>query len=493
MFKAIGLVCLLLTEAPTPPPALTPSEPTSYREKLEELLGSTALQGGQSSLVVKRVRDSAPLFEYNPDQLLIPASTIKLFTSALALETLGPDYRFKTQLHGTTSLDGSSITGNIYLKGFGDPWFVPEQVWQLGQRLKATGVKGISGDIIIDHSFFSGPTGANGIEQDTSSKAYMAPAGAVSVGFNAVAVHVRPNSEVNKPAHIYIEPGGHQMVLEGTIKTVEGKATYYGIEIEPFGTTNKVILSGNIHPQEGPQQTWRRITNPPHHAGAVFAQLLRETGITVEGKILSGLTPPQSPLLAEIESPRLADLLSKVNKYSNNFMASQIGRAVGAHIYGAPGTWAKAEKAMQRYLQQNLDLPPTAYSIKNASGLHDLNRVTTRQIIELLEHVYNQPRLRIEYLNSLAVTGGTGTLEKRMHQSPTKGLLRGKTGTLSVASALSGYVYDRDGELLVFAFITNHFKNGITPVIEIQDQIGDLLASTSFAPNAALATSHQSP
>lgn len=477
MLKPLVIIALLFSSA-TEEPTIVEKTPKELQESVEEILSSSALSGSTTGLIVKRQGSASTLFSQNPDLLLIPASTIKVFTSSLALDVFGPDYRFITELRGKLSEDKSSIEGNLCVKGYGDPWLIPERLWYLTQRLKATGVSKIAGDLIIDASYFNGSQDANGVEQDDSSSAYMAPAGAVSVGFNVVQIHIRPNPKPDEPAIIYTEPASDHLIIDGEIKTVSNGSSHYEAEIEAQNDKSVLKLSGTISQSDEPRRIWRRITGPSLHAGSVLEKLLKETGIPVTGKVAIRQCPEDSEVVTEVESPRLADLISKVNKYSNNFMASQLARAVGAHIYGAPGTWEKAQIAMNEFLTKKVGIKPDSYQIENASGLHDVNRISVRQVSQVLEYIYTRPKLRIEFLNSLAVSGGTGTLEERMADAPSYGVIRAKTGTLSVASALSGYVTNPDGEVLLFSMVTNNYQRGISSILGVQDSIGNLLATT---------------
>jgi len=477
MLKPLVIIALLVSSAAEKPP-IVEKTPKELQESVREILSSSALSGSTTGLVVKQQGADTTLFSQNADLLLVPASTVKILTSSLALDVLGPDYRFVTELRGKLSADLTSIEGNLCVKGHGDPWLIPERLWYLTQRLKATGVSKITGDLVVDASYFDGAQDANGIEQDDSSSAYMAPAGAVSVGFNVVQIHIRPNPQPDKPAIIYTEPISDHLIIDGEIKTVANGSSHYDAEIEAQNDKSVLKLSGTISQSDEPRRIWRRITVPSLHAGSVLEKLLKETGIPVVGKVALGHCTEDSEVIADVESPRLADLISKVNKYSNNFMASQLARAVGAHIYGAPGTWKKGQIAMNEFLTKKVGLKPNSYQIENASGLHDVNKISVKHVSQLLEYIYNRPKLRIEFLNSLAVSGGTGTLEDRMAEAPSYGLVRGKTGTLSIASALSGYVTNPDGEVLVFSMVTNNYRRGISSILEVQDSIGNLLATT---------------
>lgn len=457
-----------------------PNEQASedLQKSIQAVLSSSGLSGSTTSLIIKEPGAAQPLFSHNPDALLVPASTIKIFTTAVALDVLGPDYRFVTELRGSPNHNHSRIEGDLCLKGYGDPWLIPERLWHLTQRLKATGIRSITGNVVVDSTYFAGSQHANGIEQDDSSSAYMAPAGAVSVGFNVIQIHVRPNSKAGQPAIIYTEPASDHIVVEGAITTTSNGVSRYDVEVVPREGKSVVTLSGNISMKEKPRRWWRRITGPSLHAGSALHKLLLETGISLEGEVTTGSCSEDSVVVADTQSPRLADLISKVNKYSNNFMASQLARSVGAHIYGAPGTWAKGQKALQRFLTEQVGIAAKSFQIENASGLHNVNRISTAHVAKLLEYLYSRPRLRTEFINSLAVSGGTGTLEDRMENSVAYGVVRAKTGTLSIASALSGYISNSTGKPLIFSMITNNYKRGITTVLEAQNEIGRLLASS---------------
>ena len=228
MLQILSIITLVLTQtgdegiSPTTPPPTIENLPGHIEKLLEDPDISDALVSAH----VVRVADKKVLFSKNENELRVPASTIKLFTTAAALDALGPDYRFKTEIYAPKAEQGV-IKGDIHLKGYGDPWLVPERFWYFANRLKYAGVTQIDGNILVDETYFDGPAIAAGQEQDTSSSAYMAPAGALSVGFNAVLVHVLPTTP-GQPAQIAIEPSSDYAVVEGTVTTSERTRTRGG-------------------------------------------------------------------------------------------------------------------------------------------------------------------------------------------------------------------------------------------------------------------------
>jgi D-alanyl-D-alanine carboxypeptidase/D-alanyl-D-alanine-endopeptidase (penicillin-binding protein 4) len=182
------------------------------------------------------------------------------------------------------------------------------------------------------------------------------------------------------------------------------------------------------------------------------------------------------PRIAQLASPPLGELIDRVNKHSNNFMAEQIALATGAQVFGPPGNWEKTGRAFERFLTE-VGLPAGSYQIRNASGLHDVNRMTARQLVAVLSYMHHHPRLAPEFLASMSVAGAAGTLSNRMQDTDAAGVLRAKTGTLSVASALSGFVTAKRGEVLAFSLIVNNFAAPVADVWAAQDEIGAVLAA----------------
>ncbi len=460
--------------------------------QFEEILASPAFKDAKVAVHVMRLDDGAEIYSKNPDTALIPASTVKVITSSAALYHLSPDYRFRTEVYARPEPDGS-VRGDLYLKGYGDPWLLPERLWFLATRLYYQGVRTVHGNLVVDDTFFEGPRLANGWEQDQSSNAYMAPAGALSVGFNAVMVHVMPTAG-GQDARVLVDPESAYAKVVGSVRTVSRGRTNLWIETEAAGDRSIVKVSGRVAASDGPRGYWRRIDNPPVFAGEVFRAVLKQCGVTVKGRVVAGTAPADAPRILTLTSPRLADLLEHVNKHSNNFMAEQVARTMGAEVYGAPGNWENTRKAIDAFLQEQVGLERGSYQIANASGLHDVNRFSPRQIVRVLDYMYQKPQLRPEFVASLAVAGGTGTLAERMRDTDATRLVRAKTGTLSDASALSGYVTTKSGDTLAFSILVNDYKPPVSDVWRAQDRMGAALAGVSFAPAAgAPTTAHAAP
>jgi serine-type D-Ala-D-Ala carboxypeptidase/endopeptidase (penicillin-binding protein 4) len=447
--------------------------------QLHEVLASPALAKAKVGVYIKRLEDGRELFVKDPDALLIPASNVKIVTTAAALSVLGPDFRYVTEVFAGPDAAGM-VDGDLVVKGYGDPSIVPERLWYLANRIFYAGVREVRGDLVIDDSYFDGSRQANGFEQDRTSNAYMALSGAVSVGFNAIQIHVLPSPMPGSHARVLIDPPSRYAEVVGSVTMVSRGRSYVNVDVVPSGDRSIVRVSGRMNVAESGRGFWRRIDNPPVFAGEVLRTALEQVGVKVRGRVKTGRVKDGAMKVLTAPSPRLAEILNLVNKSSNNFMAEQVALTIGAAAFGAPATWNKAQAALDRFLETDVGLKKGSYALKNGSGLHDVNRFTPRQMVQVLECMFKKPGVSPEFIASMAVAGGSGTLAERMQKTEAAHLLRAKTGTLSNASALSGYVTVKSGETLAFSIIVNDYDSPIGNVWQVQDHMGAMLAGLDF-------------
>ncbi|MBC7793480.1 MAG: D-alanyl-D-alanine carboxypeptidase/D-alanyl-D-alanine-endopeptidase [Clostridia bacterium] len=462
--------------------------------QITEILAEPKLSGAKVGVYVERLDDRFPLYSKDGDQKLIPASNVKLVSTAAALHHLMPDYRFKTDVFCQVDESGV-VEGNLALKGYGDPYLIPERLWYLATRIYYSGVREIKGGIVVDDSYFEGPRMANGWEQDRSSFAYMAPVGAVSLGFNALLVHVLPGP-IGGAAKVWIDPASDYATLDAKVETIDKGRTDVDVEVVTEKNKQIVRVSGKITKKDSGRGWWRKIDNPPVFTGEVLKTMLAQLGVRVRGTVKVGNAPAEQTPFVSMASPRLGEVIDKVNKNSNNFMAEMIAMGLGAETFGAPASWTKAENAITSFLVNDVGIKAGSFDIKNASGLHDVNRFSPHHLVQVLGYMYGERKVRPEYMASFAIAGAAGTLNSRMKQSDATYLVRGKTGTLSNASALSAYVVSKSGEMIAFSILVNDFKASIDEIWAVQDKLALLLAATSFddaAPTPSLPVSAVTP
>jgi D-alanyl-D-alanine carboxypeptidase/D-alanyl-D-alanine-endopeptidase (penicillin-binding protein 4) len=318
----------------------------------------------------------------------------------------------------------------------------------------------------------------------------MAPAGALSLESNAVAVHIAPGEAAGGKALVELEPDSNFFVLDNRTTTgPERSLRRLFVTSLPQGDKQKIVVSGRIPLGAPPTTVWRKIDQPTFFFGQTLKSLLASRGIKIRGRVRRAAVPKDAMPYLLHESETLDLVLKKTNKHSSNFIAEQLVKTLGAQASGAPGSWAAGIAAIEEFLGKDVGIPLGTFVMKNGSGLNDTNRFSAAQICRLLRFMWQRFPLAPEYLSSLPIAGKDGTVHTRMEGTDAAGRLRAKTGTLENVSALSGYVEAKSGEKLVFALMVNDFASRLGPIVNSVDAVGIALAGFGepFAPGTALA------
>lgn len=438
------------------------------------------------SVQVVNVATGAPLYAWGNDKALLPASTMKLLTSATALRTLGPAYRFPTWIKHDGELGGDGVlAGNLYVMGQGDPTMVVERMWRLLQDLKLHGVREIKGDVVFDDSYFADTTLVPGWDKDddiADGPTYFAPLGALSVNYNIANIVVRPGAGVGQPAVAEFDTPTPVIVLDNQLTTGrERSRKWIKVERTVDAESGKIAtfkLTGNIPADAEPDNVYRTLADPLGNYMGTFESLAKQVGIKVKGKFRPGTTPADSALVMRSESEPLANILAEMEKHSNNFMAEQILRAVGAETKGLPGTTAKGAAVIGEYLTA-LGVPEGDYHLVNGSGLSRDILLRPSHIDKVLVDMWNNHEVGTEYVNALSVGGRDGTLWARFREDGMEGRVRGKTGTLGGVHCLAGYVRAVDGETYAFSFLVNDIDGALTRARRAHDRLVLALAGVN--------------
>jgi serine-type D-Ala-D-Ala carboxypeptidase/endopeptidase (penicillin-binding protein 4) len=410
-----GALLLLLCLATSVASARTGHALSSTSALDKALSGYLGNAGGSSSALVVDETTGQTLFSQGASTPRLPASVEKLFTTSTALFDFGDDYRFQTDVYGVGSLSSGVFSGELYLKGGGDPTFGDQQfnaanygtganVQTLLKDLHAAGVHEIKGEIIGDASVFDNLGGG----PDT----------------------------------------GYHSNLE-----TEGELS--GLSYDA-GFTNGAETKLQPHPA-----LW---------ATQAFAALAPKEGITVAKgtKITTGVTPATAKLLVRVYSPNVAELLKLTNAPSDNFFAETLDKDLGKH-FGTGGTTSAGAAVVEKVVAQKLGLSERT---NDGSGLSLYDRTTATAVVELLEEM--EPSSA--FYNSLAIAGVSGTMIDEMLNTPAENNCRGKTGTLHDVANLVGYCTAENGDRLVFAFLENSLIDS-TYGHETEDLMGEDLAS----------------
>jgi len=449
---------------------------------LRAIVGAAPLASARTGVVVSDVESGQVLFARDPDVLLNPASNVKLVTSAAALARLGPDFRFDTEIY----LDGGAGEGAgraLYVRGKGDPTLVTERLWAIAGDLVHLGVRRV-GDVVVDESYFDGERTGPGFDQESGDRSYLAPAGAASLNWNTIAVHVAPGDRRGARARVELEPASDLFEVDVRATTAApGARRRIVVSSVRAGSRQRIVVDGRIPAGSRMQTVWRRIDDPALYLGQTLRRLMELRGARFAGKVRAGPVPQGARLVHVAQSESLAEVVRRLNKTSNNFVAEQILKTLGAELKGAPGSWPKGVAAVEEFLAE-VGIPRGAYVMRNGSGLNDTNRFSARQLVTLLRAMWARFPLHAEFVVSLPVAGRDGTIRWRMEGSEAEGRLRAKTGTLENVTSLSGYVENAAHRTLAFAVLVNDFPGRASGAARSVDAVGAALAASGGPPGS---------
>jgi D-alanyl-D-alanine carboxypeptidase/D-alanyl-D-alanine-endopeptidase (penicillin-binding protein 4) len=453
--------------------AATKKAAAKFASRADALLGTGPASKGEWGLLIVDPETGETLYEQNADRYFVPASNMKLFTTALALAKLGPEYRFHTtvETQGTISSEGV-LSGDAVLVGRGDPNLsnrkfpyelkeefdgpVEKVLAGLADALVAKGVKTISGDVIGDDSYFPRERYPNGWEIDDMVWEYGAAISAIVVDDNTVALTLTPGEQAGSPVQATVSPATPEFTVENEVVTsAAGVKSDLTLTREPGA--NVVVVKGTL-PAKGTQRKLvLAIEEPAQHAASTLKRLLEERGVKVVGIAKAkhnGAESSGDPIvLAEHVSVPLGDAVKLINKISQNLHTEMLLRTVARQ----GGTWATPEDLVKVPADFYASVGIAADDVvqTDASGLSRHDLVTPRAVVTLLAFAQKQPWFET-YYGSLPVAGVDGTLEDRMKGTPAAGRIHAKTGSVEHVRTLSGFAETLDGRRLIFSFLSNN-------------------------------------
>lgn len=404
------------------------------------------LPEADASLYVLKIGDSTPRLTLNATTPRLPASVIKLLTTAAALDTLGPTFTFNTEAYATGTLSKGRLAGDLVIKGYGNPELSTKDLWGLLDTLRRRGIDTVGGDIVLDSSYFDPPDEGRGDFDGKATAAYNALPQGLSVNqqLTEVEMEVAPDRSI----HVHTDPPLANVVLRNELRLVQAPCLrkHHSPTVTVFQEDERDVirLSGPFAAQCEEDQAHLLILDPLRHAAGAVEALWRDLGGKLEGQVRVGAAPPGATLLHEARSRPLGELVRDINKPSNNLMTRTLLLTLGAKRLGAPGNPAKGQAAVRDWLAEaGLEFPEL--TLDNGSGLSRDAAVSAESLGKLLDYMYHRPTMP-EYLASLSVVGVDGTMRKRLRGSPVKGHAHIKTGTVRGASGIAGYVLDRQGD-----------------------------------------------
>lgn len=485
------------TASPTTTPVSTPTAiPTPSLQTLTDLqfrirsvLSNPGLQRGQVGVKIVSLETEKVIFEQNAEKYFMPASNMKSFTVAAALERLSPNYRFITSVYAASQPDTEGvIKGDLTVYGRGDVSISTafydgdyyKGVDALAEKIAQAGVKRIEGNLVGDESYFSGFAIPASWEWDDLQWYYGAEVSALGLNDNAVDLSIKPSS-VNMPCSVQIQPTNTLYKIVNRCMTV-GAGTKRDIKVFKKIEQNILEVSGTIAVGDDGYKSPISISKPSQLFIELLRQRLLQKGITVTGRnLIKDLNEPapQTPQtslatpveIAKLESQPFSVIAAKTMKPSQNLYTETIlwtlGEQVGRKnqmlaVYESAGREDLSKKTsaelgikvVQDFLKQ-IGIAPDSVVQWDGSGLSRHNLITPSAAVQLYLYMAKRSPNALAWQNSLTIGGVDGTLRNRFKGTKAEANVRGKTGTIDQVSALTGYVTTAAGEKLVFSILVN--------------------------------------
>lgn len=472
-----------------------PKSPKQLRRAIDSIVQDQAFDNAWWAILVVDLNKKETLYEHNATRSFIPASNTKLYTTAAALDILGPSFRYTTSVFTDGYVEGNSLIGNLIVRGSGDPVIggrfndgdLTETFRAWADSLKQQGITHIEGDIIGDDDVFDDQALGYGWSWDDEPFWYSAEISGLSFNDNCVDFALEAQT-LHEPARIRWEPFNTTFIrYTNATRTISSGASIDEGYARPR-EENHFYLSSLV--PEG-QTDYESLT--VHNPTLYFVHVLRETliqeGISVLGLPIDldalSIKPAyeQATVLASHQSVPLADIVRVINKRSHNLYAEQVLKTLAAEhplpdsLY-SPGSAAMGiGVATETFARAGVDT--SRIQLVDGSGLSRQNLVTAEMTLALLRYMWQHEdeTARTAFLESLPIGGLDGTLRFRYGNGPARGNVRAKTGTVSNASTLSGYITTARDTPLAFVLMVNHYTVRTAEVRAAQDAIINTLAS----------------
>ena len=433
--------------------------PVRLPAPVAQALAQAGIPENSVGIYVQDVQAERPVLAMGEERALNPASTIKLLTTLAALDQLGPAYRWTTEIYADGALQGDVLNGNLLIKGYGDPRLTLENFWLMLRSLRARGLREIRGDLALDRSYFTREEIDPAAFDNEPTRPYNTPPDALLVNFKAVRLQFIPDAQ-RRLLKIIAEPALPQIQLLNNIvldnEPCDDWVARLKLTVLGDNANVRLLFGGNFSSTCGEKERNYSVLGHPQYVHGLFSALWRELGGVFAGTVRDADTPSDARLLLAHQTQTLAEIVRDINKFSNNVMARQLYISLGAIVTGAPASNEKSTRVIKQWLaERRLSFPELV--LENGSGLSRVERISARNLGRLLL-VAQRLAVMPEFVASLPLVAVDGTMRKRLAGADIAGQAHIKTGTLSGARAIAGYVLDAKGRTMVVVCIVNHAR-----------------------------------
>jgi D-alanyl-D-alanine carboxypeptidase/D-alanyl-D-alanine-endopeptidase (penicillin-binding protein 4) len=480
---------------------------------IDDLLGRPIAEQAFWGISIRDLDSGETIYDHNGSKLFIPASNAKLFSTALGLGRLGPDYQFTTTVVSTLPATPEGVVaGDLVLLGGGDPNvssrvvpYNPRKSFdrnltlplaELARQVAESGIRRIEGNLVGDDTRYVRQYIADGWSWQDTHWGYGAPVGALGFNDNLIEIFVQPGSAGGQPGRLTVRPELDYYRLDNRIRTATTRTVAQALAVERDPATRSVSLWGEISIRSPGRTFSVAVDDPALFAAFALRSELEKRGVEITGQVTSRHAwpwehnslkrasfprkPPQGVAVASIQSARLLEGLRIINKKSQNLHAEMLLREVGFATRNIGSIDAGLEELEDFLVEAGLN--KREFDFSDASGLSRKDLVSPAGTVQLLVHMWNSPH-REDYAGTLPVGGEDGTLDWRFSRTAARGLVRAKTGSLAHVTALSGYATTEDGRNLAFSIYVNNFAASGSYVRSLVDRV--VLAMIQSRPREA--------
>jgi D-alanyl-D-alanine carboxypeptidase/D-alanyl-D-alanine-endopeptidase (penicillin-binding protein 4) len=425
----------------------------AFKRTIDERLAEPRYQNLEIGILIATADGEHRLYQRHPDRLQIPASTIKVISSGVALVKLGSKRRFETPLLTDGQTRQGVLHGNLYLVGRGDPTLTLSHLQNAAAQLKRAGITRISGDLVYDVSFLD----EEKPRFPPNARHLYSPPCALTVNYNWIVLDLDdgpPTRLTPIPLTSYAKLD-YSITISGSIRPGKPRMTYREQEWGDLYTINGTVTRWDK------RYKYLRlcVSRPGLYTATLLKEALHEHGVELAGKLSKGAAPATARTLLSITGEPLVEAIRELNQESNNVVAELVNKDLGAYASSAPGTRAKGLTVLRRYCRDQIGFPAGSFTLADASGLSTANRLSAAQLNQALSHLFQAAGM--SFVEALAPQGHHP--HALSPKPPSHVRLFVKSGTLPITgvNAVAGYIFlDRSGEVLTFAVLIHRPKQG---------------------------------
>jgi D-alanyl-D-alanine carboxypeptidase/D-alanyl-D-alanine-endopeptidase (penicillin-binding protein 4) len=483
-----------------------PPQNAQIKAQLDKIFDNPQWSNAHWGIKIVDLNTSDVLYSREEAKGFMPASNMKLYTTAAAMKELGQDFKYETRIYANGPVRNGVLHGDLLIIGSGDPSisgrYSPDTstttlLKNWAKAIKAAGIHRIDGYVIGDDDVFGDDPIAGSWQIDYFQEWYAAESTGLAINDNCWDVTITPGKKAGSPAKIEALIGARHLIFKNDIITTgpaERDASDWEPDIQRALDRNEITLSGKMPINAGKIHEWGSVHNGTLWSASLVTDALEAEGVRVQRgpKDIDDLKDKDArrrldklKLVYTHVSLPLAKIVKMINKPSQNFYADMLQRTLGAHFYGL-GTFSRGADAVSDFLTTT-GVPVRGFKMVDGSGLSRQDLVEPRMTVSILQYMATQPEFKAWY-DSLPIAGVDGTIRTRMKNPPLKGNVHAKTGFIGRVRSLSGYVDALNKHRIAFCMMANNYTVNTSAANIAQDQAVAILGNIG-SPSAEETTS----